>query len=277
MAPRNYKVLTEEHRQHFMQHGYCVVRDCFSRDVAMEWTDRAFNRLGYDKEDPSTWVEDIVIMNETMNVKIKDFSPKAWRAICEAIGGEERQGGRFGDEWADCFLINFKNGADRPWAPPSPQSRGWHKDGNYFRHFLDSPDQALLTIVCWSDILPRSGATFLACDSVKYVAQLLKDHPEGILNSENLDHLVARCSDFREATGKIGDVYLIHPFMLHATSQNPSGRPRFMTNPPVSLKEPLQFDRADPDEYSLVELKILRDLGIDSLAFQPSRQREEFD
>ena len=75
-------------------------------------------------------------------------------------------------------------------------------------------------------------------------------------------------------------------FQPHSASKNHSRVPRFITNPPVTLKEPLNFDRKDPADYvspfavvivyesidhalrslqSLVELKILRSLGVDSL------------
>ena len=37
--------------------------------------------------------------------------------------------------------------------------------------------------------------------------------------------------------------------------------PRVITNPPVALKEPFNFDRQDGSEYSLVEQKTLRALG----------------
>ena len=57
--------------------------------------------------------------------------------------------------WSDGFIINFGLGADQPWQPPSPEVSGWHKDGDFFRHFLDSPEQGLLTIVVWSDIYPK--------------------------------------------------------------------------------------------------------------------------
>jgi len=34
-----------------------------------------------------------------------------------------------------------------------------------------------------------------------------------------------------------------------------------ITNPPVSLSAPFQFNRSNPREYSLVELKTIQDLG----------------
>ena len=59
-----------------------------------------------------------------------------------------------------------------------------------------------------------------------------------------------------------GDVVLLHPLMLHSASKNHLRVPRVITNPPVALKAPFQFARNDPDEYSLVELKTLKALGL---------------
>jgi hypothetical protein len=67
-------------------------------------------------------------------------------------------------------------------------------------------------------------------------------------------------SSIVEATGKVGDVYLMHPLTLHSASENLLRIPRVITNPPVVLKEPFNFDRPD-GRYSLVEKKTLRELG----------------
>lgn len=57
----------------------------------------------------------------------------------------------------------------------------------------------------------------------------------------------------------------MHPFMLHSKSHNSIRIPRMITNPPVSLLEPFVYSRPDPSEYSLVELKTLKELGRDPL------------
>jgi hypothetical protein len=72
---------------------------------------------------------------------------------------------------------------------------------------------------------------------------------------------LTRDESFHEATGSVGDVYLLHPLMLHSASRNLLRNVRIITNPPVALKEPFNFNRADAKEYSLVEQKTLRDLG----------------
>jgi hypothetical protein len=71
-----------------------------------------------------------------------------------------------------------------------------------------------------------------------------------------------RNESFKEATGEVGDVFLLHPLMLHSASKNLLRKVRIITNPPVSLKEPFCFDRADSKDYSLVEQKTLNDLGM---------------
>ena len=81
------------------------------------------------------------------------------------------------------------------------------------------------------------------------VAQWLYEHPEGLLPSSGFGKLIGKCQDFVEITGNAGDVVLLHPFILHAASQNPSGRARFITNPPVGLAEPMNFNRENPDNF----------------------------
>lgn len=68
-------------------------------------------------------------------------------------------------------------------------------------------------------------------------------------------------ADYVEATGEIGDVYLLHPLMLHSATNNSLRNVRIITNPPVSLRAPFDFDREDPGQYSLVERATLRMLG----------------
>jgi ectoine hydroxylase-related dioxygenase (phytanoyl-CoA dioxygenase family) len=177
--------------------------------------------------------------------------------------------------WSDSFIVNFHRGADQPWQPPSPNVKGWHKDGSYFKHFLDSREQALLPIVMWSDMLHQGGGTFIAPDSVRVMARYLAEHPEGVSPKDfNFQELISQCTRFEEVTGNAGDVAILHPFMLHASSQNTIRQPRFMTNPPVVLKEPMKLNRESPEDFSLLERATLHYLGLERLDFQPTAPRE---
>lgn len=85
-------------------------------------------------------------------------------------------------------------------------------------------------------------------------------------------------SNFIEATGNIGDVYLMHPFMLHSASTNSLGIPRIITNPRVALKVPFSFHRTDGTAYSIVERCTIKALGRDAaqglLEWAPKGQPE---
>ena len=43
----------------------------------------------------------------------------------------------------------------------------------------------------------------------------------------------------------------------------------------MSLREPFQFNRSDPSEFSLVELKTLKALGMEKLDFKPAVERKK--
>jgi hypothetical protein len=47
------------------------------------------------------------------------------------------------------------------------------------------------------------------------------------------------------ATGSPGTVYLCHPFLVHAAQPHRGTRPRFMAQPPLLPREPLQLTRED--------------------------------
>jgi hypothetical protein len=279
--------LTGAQVQSFLDNGYLIVRDCLDLDVAQRWTTQAYERLGYDPHDPATWAKDIVWMDHHQQRPVRELAPKAWDTLLAVVGGEARLETRVMGKprthfssinsfaWSDAFIINFRRGADQLWQPPSARVSGWHKDGSYFRHFLDSPEQALLTIVLWSDMRHQGGGTFIAPDSVRVVARLLAEHPEGLEPGEiDFQALVGECRRFEELTGNAGDLIILHPFMLHASSQNVLGVPRFMTNPPIVLKEPLNYNRANPAEFSLLERATLHYLGVERLDFRPTQPRE---
>ncbi|KAH8684750.1 hypothetical protein BGZ60DRAFT_511725 [Tricladium varicosporioides] len=279
-------LLTESQKQHFLTHGFLKLSSCFTRAQASSFTSNIWTRLGMSPSDKSTWGDtERLNMPWHRHVLVETFAPKAWSAICQLLGGEERiQQGIF-RSWSDGFIVNFGReefegmGREEMDERDLRELRGWHNDGDFFVHFLDSPEQALLVIAVWSDIEPHGGGTALACDGTKHIAQYMYDHPEGVtpwmrsLNDpthstyEGLDFWNTLASSpqisdssFVEATGQIGDVYLMHPFTLHSASKNYLRIPRIITNPPVSLKEPFKLWRED-GKYSLVEQKTLNDLG----------------
>ncbi|CAN5411316.1 phytanoyl-CoA dioxygenase family protein [soil metagenome] len=265
-----YRTLTSAQVEQFLDKGYIKIEGAFPRELAEEHVRECFERLGYEMDDKSTWAEARIHMGGDKRWNVKDIAPKVYDAICDLLGGEDRVVQPV--TWSDHYIVNLGIGADEPWQAASPETPGWHKDGDFFRHFLDSPEQGLLVFVNWTDVEHQGGPTYIATDSIKVLAQFLADRPEGVMpGAFGFQDLIAQCKDFEEATGKAGDVFLLHPFTLHASSQNNRRLIRVITNPPVALKEPMCFDGVNP---SLVEQVVLNALDVDHLDFVPTSERE---
>ena len=231
-----------------------------------------------DPNDRSTWTRHRTNMPCHSTWDASTFAPRAWAAICELCGGEDRVDPD-SKVWRDSLIVNLGS-AEHEGAPVPPQDLPeWHVDGDFFVHYLDSQEQGLLVTPLFTDIVSNGGATFICPEAIPKVAQHLYEHPEGVSprmtprgdpdfkaekNLKWFCNLAKSCDNFVEATGAVGDVYLMHPLMLHSPSSNALRRVRIITNPPVSLTQPHCFDREDGD-YSLVEQVTMRSLGKERL------------
>lgn len=278
------KVLTQNEIDHFINRGYVIIHDCFTKQHA-EWVMKdVWTRIGVDPNDKSTWTKGkFHMVNGRYHLpairvfKIDDFAPKAYWAMCDLAGGE----GKYVDEtfrWYDNPIVSLGTDEEEE-LPGGPPEDGWHIDGGSFTHFLDAPEVAMLVVPIFSEeIKHRGGATYIAPDSVSIVAKYLLEHPEGTpteTNSMDFKAMAAQCKDFVELTAKVGDVVLVHPFMLHTGSPNSLRIPRFMTNPCMSLKEPFKYDKPK-DQLNAIEKSTLRALGMESLSFQITGKRKIF-
>ncbi|TFY79606.1 hypothetical protein EWM64_g4403 [Hericium alpestre] len=288
-----YEHLTQEQVDFFMENGYVVVKNAFFKETADEWTKDVWVRLGMDPNDKSTWSKDRIHMPKHKEERVATFAPKAWEIMKELLGGEDRID-TASSTWGDSFIVNLGAPEYVGATPAEPQNLiNWHVDGDFFVHFLDSPEQALLVIPLYTDIKHNGGATYICTDGLDKIANYLSEHPEGVLptglsftpststyehhpdHPQYWSHLkeVKKCNNFVELTGEVGDVVLMHPLMLHSASKNYIRLPRIITNPPVALRQPFNFNRENPDDYSLVEKKTLKALGVDKFEFKATTER----
>jgi len=258
--------------EQFLATGSVVVKGAVASATARAWLARAYAQEGIDPGDQRTWTRPRIHVQAELKhaVPAADIAPRAVTAIGELLGGAGRIDAPviFGDN----LVINLSEGSDEPWVPPSAAAPGWHKDGYFFTHFLDSPEQALVAVILWTEVRHLGGPTYIEPDSVGVVARHLAAHPEGVPPGD-FGEMITQCSQFGELTGEQGDVILMHPFMLHAISQNTLRVPRVISNPPVYLREPFRYDRPEA-ELSLVERATLRGLGVQRLEFAPTRARQ---
>ena len=263
-------VLSSQQIEQFLTEGYTVLRGAFSGKDAIAWVHEEAAAIGIDLENPSTWTKDYIRIPTKRGETVAEFSPSGWRAACDLMGGEDRV---VGGTRIDLFALNVSQGSDKPFQDPTPSSPGWHKDGWHFTHFLDSYEQGLLGIPLLTDVHSQGGATFIAAGSVATVARYLAKHPEGV-HPDNFppEELLTDEVKFLEATGEAGDFYLVHPFLIHAVSQNVLRKPRAISNILFELRAPMCFNRTDGN-YSPVEAAILRGLGVDEFDFAPTAER----
>jgi hypothetical protein len=269
-------VLSVADHENFLARGFVHLTACFDiapGSLAHRWVQESWLRNGILPEDRSTWPKDKIHMPYTEAMKVRDFSPKAFAAICELCGGEDQVDPT--QTWSNGFIANYGLGRDKEWIAPGPEVGGWHVDGDWFWHFLDGPEQGLLIVVLFSDIHPQGGGTFIACDSIPFIVRFLAEHPEGIdPNGFPIKDIIPQCRDFCEVTGKAGDVFLLNPFTLHTSSYNHRAEARLMINPSAILNRPMLLDRrADGSAYSPLEKSILQALGRDHFDFQPTTPR----
>jgi len=261
-----YKHLTPEERQHFVEHGWLRVPGAIKKKYIDEWMSNLWVRLGWNPNDKSTWKEEYLKMPRHREVPVYEFCPEAWAKMCEIVGGEDKIDPVRERYYGDQFICNF--GSDY-WetheSPPPQEMSGWHTDNDWYRQFLDSAGNALTIIHVFTDIPARGGGTQVCEDGIKGICEYLYNHPEGL--DPPLDPIyqhVKDCKKFVTIEAKAGDTFITHSFLPHTQSRNHLHYARVISNPHVNLAVPFNLNRPDGD-YTLAEQVILRALGRDSI------------
>lgn len=117
-----------------MKYGYIRLAACFSREKAAEWSKDVWVRLGYSPTDKSTWTQERVNMPSHKEEPVQTFAPKAWAAICELLGGEDRIIAESAT-WNDGLIVNFGKAENEGHSPDPRELKHWHVDGAFFMHY----------------------------------------------------------------------------------------------------------------------------------------------
>jgi hypothetical protein len=243
----------------FIESGYATVRQAFTAGQAAAAAECVWRRMeekaGIRKADPSTWPQAYDIEEHLISPVVLDcFTDRIASAIGQLAGPGRWRGERRWGLWP----VNFSFGKSRPYDFPVT---GWHIDGNWFTHTIDSPKQGLLVIGLFTDIEPRGGGTILALGSHKRTARVLAGHPDGIGHRDLFNEVLSEpIGNFHEITGSAGDVVLAHPFLFHTRGIKHTGPPRIISNTEAGLREPMVLTRAPGTGYSVLEESIRKAL-----------------
>jgi hypothetical protein len=128
-----YKHLTPEERNHFVEHGWLKVNNAIDHAYMQAWLADFWVRLGWDKDDKSTWKKEYIKLPRHREVLGSVLCPEAWAKMCEVVGGEDKidpiRERYFGDQW----IVNCGSEARTKATGPIDHKKlsGWHTDNDW--------------------------------------------------------------------------------------------------------------------------------------------------
>lgn len=277
-------ILTPSQIDDFITRGAIHLPHAIEPDFAEHCAREMLGYMKIDEHRPDTWRAlrakpgnrgEPEPGTEENRYRYDTHAPRLWAAMCDLLGDPDRiipdktfrSNGVY--NLADPDLLASPFPVSHWLAPlPSENRGGWHVDGqeSWFRHYLDSPQVALLVLILFRDSTRLGGATWYAPQSPALMSRYYAAHPEGGLPQPR--DIMLQCTEFGIAEGRAGDAFLLHPFMMHSSAPNVLPHPRLMENDNISIREPLRFDRENPADFSVVERSILRHLKVDRLHFE---------
>jgi hypothetical protein len=255
-------VLSRPQIDQFVSDGYVRLEQAFSPSLAEECVEILWRDTGCDRRDPSTWTRPVI--------RLWDYEQEPFRLAANTQVLHEAFDQLVGvGRWAPrtslgTFPIRFPSAED-------PGDAGWHADAGFYaddgsmRLNVNSRGRALLMLFLFSSVGAQDAPTRIRIGSHLQVPQLLQDAGEEGVSAMDLGarlHVTAE-RPITLATGEPGDVFLCHPFLVHAAQPHRGATPRFMAQPPLYPAEPLALSRMDAS-YSPVEAAIRIGLGEQS-------------
>jgi hypothetical protein len=254
-------VLSQAEIGSFVADGFVAVRGAVPASVLRACQEEIWSALGDRgvlREDPATWREPVMRLAcpDSEAFAAAGTQPVLWEAFGQLIG-EGRWWRRHGV--GGTIPVRFPSRTD-------PGDAGWHieasyaKDGRPWVNYR-SRARGLLALYLLSDVDDDSAPTRVRPGSHRDAARVLAPAGEEGMPFMRAATLAARASAARPtvlATGRAGDVFLCHPFLVHAASWPHTGRrPRIIAQPGVALHD--AFPLLPP--LSPVELAMTEDGG----------------
>jgi hypothetical protein len=232
-------VLTADEVQSFIADGFVAIRGAVPGDVIDACQEVIWDELGRQgvTRDRTTWTEPVVRISCPEGGPFVDAGtqPAVWEACDRLIGGADRWWRRAGV--GGTLPVRFPSERD-------PGDAGWHIEASYaedgnMRVNYRSRARGLLALYLLSDVDEESAPTRLRPGSHVDAARILT--PAGDAGMDWLAAAQAAAAATERlptvfATGRAGDVFLCHPFLVHAATWPHRGAvARMVAQPAVSL------------------------------------------
>lgn len=241
----------------FISDGFVKIDGAFDRDLGMRCQDQLWRRTGLDPADRTSWTESLVRVTAMATPEFTaSANTDALVAAFDALVGPGGWRRRLG---MGTFPLRF------PSAEP-PREAGWHVEASFYdaegpRLSLRSRGRALLMLFLYSDVGPEDAPTAIRVGSHLAVPKVLAEYgSDGAPWMSVCERVVPATEDCEvvSATGRIGDVYLCHPFVVHTGTAHHGAVPRFMAQPPLEPTGELDLDAEHSSPVAAAVLRGLR-------------------
>lgn len=241
----------------FIRDGFVKIESAFDRELGLRCQEQLWATTGLNPDDPGTWTESLV---RVTSMGTTEFTAAANTEVLtdayDALVGVGNWRPRLG---LGTFPLRFPS--DEP-----PRDAGWHVEGSFYdadgpRLSLRSRGRALLMLFLFSDVGPDDAPTAIRVGSHVAVPPVPARHgPDGAPWMPVCQEVVPATEDYPvvAATGRIGDVYLCHPFVIHTGTAHRGAVPRFMAQPPLDPVGELDLDAVHPSPVAAAVLDSLR-------------------
>ena len=254
IPPRGH-VLTREQITSFIADGYVVLTQAFAANLAEQILPTVWSELCLDPQDHSGWCQPMIILEKIIeSPPVPEVYNERYLGAIDDLCGAGRWRSTRGAGW---WPILFPGFTAPPWQPPKT---GWHIDGLLPHNHFGAPGRGLAGLELFTPIGAGDGGTAIRVGSHRDTARVLwAAEPEGLVEGdlESKTNAASSHRRIREMNGSPGDVVLMHPYTVHATSANTGSRARVLGIKSVWLLAPMDLPRADTDSYSPVELAII--------------------
>lgn len=219
----------------FIADGFIKLEGAVPREVGDAAREALWQQIGLSPHDPSGWKEPVVWASDmTGEGPFGEIarSPRLAEALDEICGS----GGWLPRGTLGMIPIRFPR-------VPSANDRGWHIDANTALpdggYACGGRPETMLLLILLSDVGPNDAPTRIRVGSHRDAAAVLEGRTLDPFEAGPLLDEASAHRPLAYATGRPGDMYLLHPFTVHAADEHRGDEPRFMSQGPIFLTEPV--------------------------------------
>jgi hypothetical protein len=247
----------------FVRDGYVAVRGAVDADTVaacreLIWA--AMERRGVRGDDLGSWPPLMEGMDDLTGGPLVAayLAPALTAAYDKLIGPGRWKRSVHPAELGKSVVVRFP-------AEDERANAGYHIEGSYGAPDgsgagwvdIQSRARGLLALILFTDVGRHDAPTRLLCGSHLAVPQFLAPYGEAGTGSDaDFWRPSTLCMNAAHATGKAGDVFLCHPFMVHtATWPHQGAGPRMIAQPAVNAPAGFALPGSDPSPVAQAIVK----------------------